>query len=286
MSGYGEGGGGFIAESSQYSGGGATKSKRGDKGIHPVTIKQLLMATQETQDDSYMVDGRECSQVTFVGCITQLEEASTVVSYTLEDCTGEITVRMWLDSEESEYMITSRKEWQQGVYVRVVGNMKSQQGGDNKNFTAFHIRTVKDFNELTYHLLDCCHAHLYNTRGAVQDSKPLGSSSFLSPSKPMLPQSMHQSNSMPQNNSSPMGGGGGGGGGGGITDMRSAIMEVFQAAKDTANESGVKLDEVCRQLTSRAGRNVGMSEVREHVDQLAMEGHIYSTLDEEHYSST
>eukprot|EP00961_Rhodomonas_salina_P217678 2941901-Rhodomonas_salina.3 len=98
---YGEGGGGFIQESSsqQYgSSGSASKSKRGDKGIHPVTIKQLLNATQEAQDDAYMVDGRECTQVTVVGLITNVQEQSTCITYDLEDNTGQIQARMWLET--------------------------------------------------------------------------------------------------------------------------------------------------------------------------------------------
>lgn len=80
-------------------------------------------------------------------------------------------------------MVRSRREWTPGTYVRAVGNMKSNQGSDTKALTAFHLRKVKDFNEVTYHLLDCCHAHLYNTKGALPDAKPMApsNSSFASP---------------------------------------------------------------------------------------------------------
>ena len=45
------------------------------------------------------------------------------------------------------------------TYVRVCGHLKSFQ--DNKcSIIAFSINPIKDFNEITYHMLDVIHAHL------------------------------------------------------------------------------------------------------------------------------
>jgi len=268
------------SSSQQYGSGSASKARRADKGILPVTIKQLLSASQEAQDDAYLVDGRECTQVTLVALITNVQEQSTCITYDLEDTTGKIQARMWLDADESEFMVRSRREWTPGAYVRVVGNMKSQQGVDQRSLTAFHLRKVKDFNELTYHLLDCCHVHLYNTKGPMADAKPSGSmgmpSNFQSPSKPYAPQ--------PQQNGSMAVNGSAGGGGEPVTDVKSAVHEILKTP--TSNEQGYSIDDVMAVLQQRGGRAVDKKDVRAVIDQLSMEGMAYSTIDEEHFTST
>jgi len=281
---YGEGGGGFIQESSsqQYgSSGSASKSKRGDKGIHPVTIKQLLNATQEAQDDAYMVDGRECTQVTVVGLITNVQEQSTCITYDLEDNTGQIQARMWLETDESDFMVRSRREWTPGTYVRAVGNMKSNQGSDTKALTAFHLRKVKDFNEVTYHLLDCCHAHLYNTKGALPDAKPMApsNSSFASPQRAFAPQPAQPSSS----GAVPMSGVTNNGGDGPV-NIKDTLLEILKNASESP--MGIGIDEAMAQLASKGARPCEKREVRGIIEDLAMEGLVYSTVDEDHFAAT
>ena len=118
-----------------------------------------------------------------------------------------------------------RSELKDGVYVRVVGSMRVHN--DKKGMIAFNIRKVSDFNELTYHLLDICQAHLYNTRGPPPSGaggKPAAgnsSSTFFSPGRPNAPGG--NSNNSNSNN--------GGGGGGGMQvesglALNEAVMKV------------------------------------------------------------
>ena len=44
------------------------------------------------------------------------------------------------------------------TYVRVAGYIKSFQ--ETRSVIAFNITPIRDFNELTYHLLDVIHSHL------------------------------------------------------------------------------------------------------------------------------
>ena len=52
--------------------------------------------------------------------------------------------------------------YRENSYVRVYGHMKSLQ--DKKCLVAFKIAPVKDFNEITYHMLDVIHSFLYKTK--------------------------------------------------------------------------------------------------------------------------
>ncbi len=63
----------------------------------PVTIKQILGCTQDVADDAIKIDGREASQITFVGQITNVTESSTYVGYSVEDGTGQISVNFWIE---------------------------------------------------------------------------------------------------------------------------------------------------------------------------------------------
>jgi len=108
-------------------------------------------------------------------------------AYEVEDSTGRVEVLMWIDNDESEEQVQKRSQWVPGAYVRVVGSVRPKQNEPNvKSVNAFHIRKVEDFNEITYHLLDSVHAHLYNTQGPKDSLPPAGSSNFASPGKPSV----------------------------------------------------------------------------------------------------
>lgn len=51
------------------------------------------------------------------------------------------------------------------TYVRVCGNMRSLD--QKRSMMAFRIKVIRDFNEVTYHNLQCIFQHLHLTRGAA-----------------------------------------------------------------------------------------------------------------------
>jgi len=177
------------------------KKKSGERGMLPVTIRQLIDAHV---DEVVKVDGREANQVTFVG---QIVEEATTVRLVCASCASPLAcvdtrllvsspdagypavmcARAWLDNEETEENVRKRAQWVTGAYVRVVGNcrLKPNSQPPVKSVMAFHIRKIDDFNELTYHLLDSVHAHLFNTQGP-KDSLPPAGSNFASPGKPSM----------------------------------------------------------------------------------------------------
>lgn len=126
--------------------------------------------------------------------------------------------------DESETHLQARGELKEGVYVRVVGSMRMHQ--DKRSLVAFNTRKISDFNELTYHLLDVCQAHLYNTRGAPPNGsggKPgANSSTFFSPGRP---------GAAPGGNNNSNAGGNSGGAGGPVQSglpLKDAVMQVLR----------------------------------------------------------
>jgi len=206
-------------------------------------------------------------------------------TYTLEDSTGTIDAIMWIDQDESEYMVRQRQTWKEKAYVRVVGNLRVKQQSNQKNINAFHLRVVTDFNEITYHLLDSIHSHLYNTQGPKASAPPTGSSNFASPGKP---------STGPSGGAAPGGASTGAGaaisysapasGAGGIQSLHDVVVKAFEELSDNGSGAGISVTDLANYASQRMGREIMKSAISVITDQLSMEGHIYSTVDEEHFT--
>lgn len=205
-------------------------------------------------------------------------------TYTLEDSTGKINAIMWIDQDESEYMVSQRQTWKAGSYVRVVGNMRVNPQTSQKNINAFHLRVVTDFNEITYHLLDSIHTHLYNTQGPKASAPPGGSSNFASPGKPSMG---------PVGGAAPGGASAGAGAavsysnpaaGAGGQDLKAIVIQAFDEITPDQSGSGVSVADICNFCSQRLGREIMKAAVTPITDTLSMDGYIYSTVDEEHFS--
>lgn len=257
--------------------------KSGERGMLPVTIKQIMGAQEEGDENAYKIDGRECTQVSIVGQIINLHEQSVNHTYTIEDSTGQIDAIMWIDQDESDYQQQLRSTWTPGAYVRVVGNVRSNPQTNAKNINAFHMRRITDFNEITYHLLDSIHSHLYNTQGPKGSAPPGGSTNFASPGKP----------SMGPGGGAAGGPAGGAGaavaaysapaGGAGAMDLSACVIQAFDQITDTGG-GGVSVMDIVQYCASQMGREISKAAVSQVCDKLSMEGHIYSTVDEEHFA--
>jgi replication factor A2 len=229
------------------------RSGAGNQSLTPVTIKQLNSATQAHTDDVFKVDNHELNQVTIVGQILTITNLATNVNFQVDDGTGKIEVRIWLDSEDkNDFQAQQKAEWREGIYVRIVGNLRSFH--QKRSVVAFRITPIKDFNEITYHFLETIYVHLQRTRvpGAGQ-MQGIQQGSF----NPY--QRVQQS--------------------GGVTApiLHSAVMQTISNAR--ANE-GVSIQFICDQL----GRPE--SEIRPVLELLSGEGHVFSTIDDDHYQTT
>jgi replication factor A2 len=99
------GGGGFMpsqatnaAEGTSGGGGGFPKS-RNAQALLPLTVKQIMDASQTNDDKSnFAVNGMEVSTVRLVGRMLNKLDRVTDVSFTLDDGTGRVPVNRWWDA--------------------------------------------------------------------------------------------------------------------------------------------------------------------------------------------
>ena len=103
--------------------------------------------------------------MTFVGQIRNISTQTTNITYKIDDGTGSIEVKQWVDSDAIDQPSPSKAKIIENAYCRVWGKLKSFH--DRKHVGAQIIRPVEDYNEVSYHLLEATYVHLHYTRGPL-----------------------------------------------------------------------------------------------------------------------
>ena len=262
--------GGFQSSSSQGGGGGSRSRRYDEQSLIPITASMMLSATSTSNAEGTgnlaLRDGRDLHYVKIVGAIRSVEDRSTNVSYEIEDGTGMIVVKQWLDDNDSQALQEMRQECQKdAIYVKVIGQIKEYDG--RKNLVALRVVRLKDANELTYHLLEVVYAGEKHKK-------------------------MTTIVGMPSAGSSGVGFGGGGlvtGNGvplqqqqqqqGSDDALRDAIKTFIK--NNVFDDRGCHIEKIVNGVSASGGYSA--AKVTETVNYLASEGDIYSTVDENNY---
>ncbi|KFP02862.1 Replication protein A 32 kDa subunit, partial [Calypte anna] len=229
------------------------------QNIVPCTVSQLLAAEQV--DETFRIRDVEISQVTIMGIIRHAEKAPTNILYKVDDMTAApMDVRQWVDTDVSTGFLTRGENVvvPPGTYVKVAGHLRSFQ--NKKSLVAFRIMPLENMNEFTTHILEIVNAHMILRKNLMVASR--------------VPQSF---------SSAGIGDMGGYGGGGslpvnGLTAHQSQVLNLI---KNCPVPEGMSLQELKLQL-----HNMSMPTIKQAVEFLSSEGHIYSTVDDDHYKST
>ncbi|KAJ2311511.1 Replication factor A protein 2 [Coemansia sp. RSA 2705] len=237
-------GGGWMA-----GGGGGDDDSKGRGGyknqtLRPVTVKQLIEVPVSSGDMPVHIDGEEIKQITLVGVVRNIVQQPVNVTYSVEDGTGKIDVRMWVNGEDGGDQPDPAIAV--GKHVRVYGELKFFNGSRSVN--AHKIRAVTDSNEITYHGLEAVYVHLCKTR------QPQASSALPAP--------------------------GLGPAAAGMTPVRAAVLDAIKSAPP--GPEGAAVAGIQQALAARFRAD----EVNSAVDWLINEGHLFTTIDDQHVQST
>ncbi|BFZ16769.1 hypothetical protein BsWGS_19808 [Bradybaena similaris] len=248
QSGFG-GGGGFGTPGAEDKKKGARRSN-----ILPVTVAQILTAKHD--DDVFVSGNVELSQVTFVGLIVAVNETPTRIDYTVDDMTGPpVEVRQFNsnDSDENEQAQNATSAFPVNKYVRVNGQIRAF--GGKRSINAHKITPVTNMNELSCHILEVIYAN------ASSQQQQVSTSAGYSGGDKKGVVAMETGNQIP-----------------GLSTLQAQVQMIIRSDR---SEGGCSLDEICRQL-----RTVAPKAIRDALEFLSTEGHIYSTIDEEHFQAT
>ena len=238
----------------------SNKRTYGKDTLRPVTIKQLLDAHHPHPDaDHFMIDDSETTQVTFIGQVRNISAQTTNVTYKVDDGTGIIEVKVWVDAdtlaaEEEGGTVKKDKPVEQG-YARVWGRLK--QFNNKRHVGAQYIRAIEDHNEIAYHMLEATVVHLHFVKGPVDQLQANGGA---------------QANGQQAITN---GGGGGGGGGNDLAGLSMASRKVLQTLKQQG-QSNEGLH--AQMIAQHAG--LELSEVYKAGDELMGLGKVYTTVDD------
>ncbi|XP_033738564.1 replication protein A 32 kDa subunit-B-like [Pecten maximus] len=251
----GGGGGGYMSPGGFGTPQASQEKKTRDRASNllPATIAEILNATQ-TEEKFYTGD-IEVSQVTMVGIVRSVKETPTRIDYEIDDMTGPpFEVKQFVDNDENTPDSERVSAMQENTYVRVSGHVRSF--GGKRNVVAFRMIPLTDMNELTCHILEVIHSHA----ASAQSSNGMKSNS------------LNNNNTMGSGDSS---------GFSVVNGLTSTQNQVHVIIRSNMTDQGANVDQVCKQL-----RGVPEKAIREAIDFLSSEGHIYSTIDEDHYKAT
>lgn len=225
---------------------GATKDASGE-GIISLLVKQVL----DSPEGNFKMFDVTYALVCAVGIVRNIETSSTKITYSLEDHTGRIDAHYWLEEGDAinapDVMINN--------YVKIYGSVRSQAG--QRVLMIFKLLNVLDPNEVCTHVLEALHsrykAEEYHVKGDTSSSSTAGMTSGLTSS---------QGNAI-------------------VAGLDSKQLAVFQAIKSTKSEEGIHRSELKSKFS-----HISPSEMNNILDFMISEGHIYSSIDADHFICT
>lgn len=244
--------GGNSTDPSGYGGGGGNSNsgRTHVDTITPVTVKQIQDAAVEPTAGKLLINNATVEQVTLVTRIVEATMETTVILLVFDDCTGAINGTFMLPPDDGsgnhELAVQKRQAAKQGVWARVTGVIETTAEG--RKISVYKLRAVEDFNEIIYHRLEVVNVFLELTR-----PRPIASQ--------VMPQ---PSSSAARPNHS------------GLHDQVLEYIKARHDAKSDGNQ-GVSIGDVCRDVGG------ALDNVREVLEGLATDGHVYTTVDDNHF---
>jgi replication factor A2 len=127
-----------------------------EQTLIPVTIGMVNKAHMDVSSgDGTLVleDGRPLHTIKLIAAVRSIEDMSTNVWYQIEDGTGLMDMKQWLDDNDSSVVMEMRKETtKDGIYIKVIGQVKDYEG--QKMIVANSVHRISTGNELTHHMLE------------------------------------------------------------------------------------------------------------------------------------
>eukprot|EP01025_Chloroclados_australasicus_P010041 TRINITY_DN13912_c0_g1_i1.p1 TRINITY_DN13912_c0_g1~~TRINITY_DN13912_c0_g1_i1.p1 ORF type:complete len:263 (-),score=21.61 TRINITY_DN13912_c0_g1_i1:1163-1951(-) len=222
-----------------------------------VNVKRIRDALADTSgDDRIQLDGSTISNVCVCGKVNSSQQQENFYTYDIHDGSGQISVRKWImdDADTSSALAT-------GGWVRIFGTVKRDDDSQiGAYIQAFAIRQVEDPSEILYHQSRIIYEHIQLSRmNGVQVSAKLQFSYT-----PMKSDEQLQHTAKKQKITS--------------DSLENAVIELLKKDEST---DGMYIGDITTKLQSQFSQY----EISQALQNMAISGKVYTTLDDDHYKS-
>jgi len=221
--------------------------------LRPFTIAQINRASQAHTDAEWRVDDVEIGQVSIIGQVASVQKQTTNSVYVLDDGTGSLEARQWVDSEAEESTSGGIEELR---YVKVNGTLKSF--GKKRYINATQIRHITDPHEIYFHILESIYATLLVERGSP--SNPAAPSAYSAqknaPSAAVKDQFSH------------------------LPALQRSIIKFIM--DQPPRDEGVHVALIAKAIAATSGEDA--HNISDALDKLMDEGHVFTTIDDSHFN--
>ncbi|XP_026467508.1 replication protein A 32 kDa subunit [Ctenocephalides felis] len=227
------------------------KTEEKDQTVVPLVIQQV----KGWSGDSLKVWGMNVNIVKLVGVVKNIENSSTKITYTIEDHTGTIDCYYWLEENNTK----SLSNIMMNTYVEVFGNARKNQG--SSLIMLFNINPLTSFNQVTTHLLEVLHAR-YQAEQWHKNGE--GGNESMNKGGPFNNSTLESS----------------------ISGMRAGSLNqqqqnLYEAIRSFPYPEGISTKQLLEKFPS-----ISQGELVKITDFLCNEGHIYTSIDADHFLST
>ena len=254
--------------------------------LSQITIKQIKTAKPPQPKEHLKIDGIEISQVFIIAQIVSIDIQQSHTTLKVNDLSGTLDVKKWKNDEEKQVLDDDRTASDddkpanlvEGKWVKIVGTINHYNGRCSIN--AFEIIPITDYNEITYHFLECIYQHLENTVGHLDPNKQVNTNTNFNMildvdlnNQSNDNKNDHDMNTMNKKNMD-------------ISSdeddcfstIQKKILDIINAPSNNKNEIGCNVEMIFKKLSDQDDNTI-----KEAIDFLSDEGYIYSTIDDHHY---
>lgn len=252
--------------------------------LSQVTIKQIKTAKPPQPHEHLRIDGVEISQVFIIAQIVSTNIQSSCTTFKVNDLSGDLEVKKWrnvVNDEKNEEENNTDNNINhdtdnliKGQWVKIVGRINHYHGRCSIN--AFEVVPITDFNEITYHFLECIYQHLENTVAHLDPNKLANMNKNFNM---ILDADLNNQSNYNENEYN-------------MTAMSTSfndeedcfsmiqkkILDIINAPDNNKNEVGCNIELIFEKLS-----NQDVNKIKDAIDVLSNEGYIYSTIDDYHY---
>lgn len=240
--------------------GGTARRNQDEQTIQPITVRMALAARHNQEDGSYTLsDDRKLHHIKIVGAVRSFVESSSSTLFEIEDGTGLLKVKQWLDDSGTARSMELRQAiCKEHIYVKIIG--KLQSFNDDFMLLADSIRPLKTANELTHHMLEVVYAGEKTKR---QPAMGMGAPMMMGGGLGFQGQSMPLQASASGHSGSP---------------IMDDVLTFFRSRNYPNDDVGPSVASCVEAI-----RHHSEIDIRRAIEYLCQEGNLYSTTDEEHY---